>query len=74
MVKARMKVQSVLDQGTQKTVKLTAVYSDDKDSPNYTYSKATPSGNLELVISNPAAYEQFTVGKTFDLTFEEFTA
>lgn len=50
-------------------VKLQAVYSDDKGSPNYSFSQATPSGEISLMITNPAAFEQFAIGQTFDIDF-----
>jgi hypothetical protein len=73
MVSARMKVTSSEDfpnvQG--KRVQFEAVYSSDPTSPNYSWSKWTPSGQLSLNITNPDAYDQFAVGKTFELTFRE---
>lgn len=50
-------------------VTLQPVYSDDKSSPNYTWSKATPSGEVKLYITNPAAHEAFELGKTYLVTF-----
>lgn len=50
-------------------VKLQAVYSNDPESPNYSYSKATPSGEVTLMITNPGAFEQFAIGQTFDIDF-----
>lgn len=64
-------VQTVLDAGSYKTVTLVPVYSSDKESPNYSWSQYTPSGKIELSITNPAAYEQFAPGKKFLLTFTE---
>ena len=32
---------------------------------NETWSKYTPSGQLQMVISNPAAFEQFEQGKEY---------
>jgi O-acetylhomoserine/O-acetylserine sulfhydrylase-like pyridoxal-dependent enzyme len=34
-------------------VLLQPVYSDKKDSPNYSWSQATPSGELKMTITNP---------------------
>jgi hypothetical protein len=50
-------------------VTLHPVYSDDKSNPNYTWSQATPSGEVRLYISNPAAHEAFELGKTYLVTF-----
>ena len=38
-------------------------------SPNFTFSQASPSGELKILITNPAAFEQFAVGQTFDIDF-----
>ena len=50
-------------------VKLQAVYSEDPQSPNFSFSKATPSGEVTLMITNPDAFEQFAIGQTFDIDF-----
>ena len=71
MVTAKFKVQNVNDFGNYRQVSLAPVYSSDKSSPNYTWSQYTPSGKLEMTITNPSAYEKFSVGKTFLMTFEE---
>lgn len=36
---------------------------------NETWSKYTPSGELKMTITNPAAIEQFDLGKAYLLTF-----
>lgn len=71
-VKARMVVESNVGDDQQRQVSLRAVYSPDPESPNYSFSKWTPSGQLNLTITNPAAFEQFETGKVFDLTFTEY--
>jgi hypothetical protein len=45
------------------------VYSADKESPNYTYSQATPQASMRLVITNPEAFEQFEPLKIYDVVF-----
>lgn len=70
-VTARFQVTNVNDWGTHRQVQLSPVYSSDKSSPNYSWSTATPSGKFEMTITNPGAYEQFRVGKTFHITMEE---
>ena len=37
------------------SVEFSPVYSDNPESPNYTWSKYTPSGTIALNITNPAA-------------------
>lgn len=50
-------------------VKLQAVYSEDQASPNYSFSQATPQGEVSMMITNPVAFEQFAIGQTFDIDF-----
>jgi hypothetical protein len=75
-VKARMRVVARAEKnwGAGKKldaveVKLQAVYSDDKGTPNYSFSQATPSGEVSLMITNPTAFGQFAIGQTFDVDF-----
>ena len=72
-VAAKMKCKSVtiFDGEGGREIKLSAVYSDDKESPNFSWSKYTPQGELSMRITNPAAYEQFEPGKSYLLTFAE---
>ncbi|MEK7178560.1 MAG: hypothetical protein AAB721_02820 [Patescibacteria group bacterium] len=52
-------------------VTLQPVYaSGPDDKANTEWSKWTPSGQLQMTITNPAAYEQFQLGKAYyvDLT------
>lgn len=54
-------------------VTLHPVYSDDKNSPNYSFSEATPSGELRLFISNKEAFGKIVRGKTYDINITETT-
>lgn len=38
---------------------------------NQDWSKYTPSGKLEMTITNPGAVEQFDVGAVYEMTFEK---
>jgi len=40
------------------------------DGENADWSKYTPSGKIEMCITNPAAIEQFSLGQEYYLTFE----
>ena len=68
-VKARMKVDSILVCATHRFVKMSAVCSSDRESPNYSFSQATPQASLEMTITNPGAFAQFELGKEYDLVF-----
>lgn len=81
-VKAKFKCDSVTpyswDEGKTiagKNIGMTAVigYNADgtRSDENEAWSEATPSGQLSMHISNPAAFEQFEEGKAYYLTFEE---
>lgn len=71
---ARMRVDQIevyQPEGTpepvSKTVRLSPVYSDDPDSPNYSFSTATPAGLLQLTITNPAASGSFDPNEEKDI-------
>lgn len=70
-VKAKMQCVSVLPTSdNQKVVNLLAVVSDSEE--NKSFSRWTPSANLEMIISNETpAGEYFKTGKEYFLTFEE---
>lgn len=55
---------------TTRVIRLTPVYSSDPESENYSWSKATPAGNLEMTVTNPAAFDQFEENGEYLLTFE----
>lgn len=49
-------------------IKLHAVWGDGKG--NESWSKATPSGEIKMMITNPAAIAAFELGKSYILTFD----
>jgi hypothetical protein len=67
-VKAKFTVVSITDHGNDiKQVKLNAAVNGEG---NKDWSKYTPSGNIDMHITNPDAHSQFEVGKSYFLTFE----
>jgi hypothetical protein len=54
-----------------KEVVLNPVYSNDLGSPNFSFSKYTPSGEIRLYITNTDAHSFFEYGKTYDVVFTE---
>lgn len=50
-------------------VDFNAVYSSDPETENYSFSKATPSLNLTMSITNPGAFGAFEAGKEYYLDF-----
>lgn len=73
-LKARLSVQSVTDYGNYQSVHLTAVHSNDPASPNYSFSKFTPSAELKLTVTNPDAFGFFVAGQSYDLEFTSLAA
>ncbi len=64
MIRAKMMCQAAAeDDFGNEQVTLYAVYDDGK--ANKSWSEATPAGNLDLTISNPAAKGKFEVGKEY---------
>ena len=52
-------------------VSLYPVYASDPESPNHAFWKATPSGRVDLYISNPEAFGAFESGKAYFVDFTE---
>jgi len=46
-------------------VELMAVYSDDPEHPNHSWSKWTPSGNLTMQITNPEGTGYLVPGEEY---------
>lgn len=70
-MRAKMQCQSVTDFGTTEQVTLAAVYSSDPSSPNFVWSKASPSAQLSITISNPTARGHFKPGVEYFVDFSE---
>lgn len=51
------------------TVTLQPVYAGD-DGSNSDWSKYTPSGKIEMCITNPKAIDQFELGGEYIVTFD----
>jgi hypothetical protein len=76
MVRAKFKVQSIQDSTDQagkvhsRRVLLHPVYSDNPEHENRAFWQATPTGMLDMWITNPAAFEQFEQGAEYYIDFE----
>jgi hypothetical protein len=68
-ITARMQVWNIDKKETYENVMLHPVYSSDPDSPNYSFSQATPSGQVQMCISNPGAWGFFDLHKEYDIVF-----
>lgn len=73
MARTRAKFQclSVTDHGHNKSVKLNVVYSRVEGSENRDFTKATPSGTIEMTIDNPVAAVQFVPQRYYYVDFQE---
>lgn len=69
IIRAKMQVQSVLDETYGETVNLSAVYGGSTNAEDNTYASATPSGSIELRIDNPAARGKLRPGMKFYVDF-----
>lgn len=49
------------------------VCSSDPADPNYSFSKATPSGDISLTITNPTAFGFFQEGQEYLIEFTPAT-
>lgn len=68
-VRAKFQLHSVTDHAYGgKTLRFQAVY-DQSTEENRRFTKATPSGSMEMTIDNPAASEQFQLGKYYYADF-----
>lgn len=72
-VRAKFKCQSKIIHGEGESqfaaLNFQAVYGDGKE--NKEWSKYTPSGNLTMSVTNPAAFGWFEEGKEYYLDFTE---
>lgn len=73
-VRAKFKVQSrfTADYGpfsTPQTTVLLAAQYDPNLKEDQSYAKATPTGQLSMVVDNPSALLEFTVGRVFYVDF-----
>lgn len=67
---AKFKCETILKGVDAETPTLRAVYGKD-GTPNAQWSKWTPSGSVEMQITNPAAHGFFRPGVEYIATFRE---
>ena len=69
-VRAKFTVVAITDRGWSKEVELACQY-DQSVPEDQRFQKATPSGSIRMQIDNPAALEQFKLGKSFYADFTQ---
>lgn len=67
--RAKFQCLSVTDHGWNKTIKLGVVYSRKDGEENKDFTKATPSGTIEMQIDNLAAAVQFVPQQYYYVDF-----
>lgn len=74
--RAKFRCNAIEDYGFNKKVKLSVVYEGSlgSDEENKRFTKATPSGEIWMVIDNPEASVQFAPGKEYFVEFTEVAA
>lgn len=76
-VRAKFFVKSIRQLGTPGSdpvaeIEMSPVFGSYGDgAANETWSKYTPSGELKMVITNPAAIDAFEIGKAYYLDFTQ---
>jgi hypothetical protein len=70
-VRAKFRVHSILDFGPSKEITLGAVYEGSlgDNEENKRFTKASPNGQLKMMIDNPYAADQFAPGQEWYLDF-----
>ena len=76
MMRAKFQVTAVVKQTASETVSMVPVTGNQPFGPNgenedNTFARYSPSGSLELCISNPALAGKFTRGQKFYVDFME---
>lgn len=76
VMRAKLKIVSVVAGDGYEQLKLTAVYKDgaypaDGSDEDNSFAMWTPTANLEMTINNPALHGKFKAGKKFYVDFTE---
>lgn len=66
-MRAKLKIESVLSMEYIDQLKFRASYSDTKE--DNTYSKATPTAELTMTVTNPDLIGKFRAGQSFYVDF-----
>jgi hypothetical protein len=68
-VRAKMHLSEITTyEGTSKKLKFYTRY-DNAIPEDRAFTKATPNGSVEMLVDNPAALEQFEIGKHYYVDF-----
>ena len=67
--RAKIAINEVKKTAWAETIVASPVYSGDKNSEDNTFSSATPSGNIELCVSNKDLWGKINPGDVFYVDF-----
>jgi hypothetical protein len=70
MIVAKFTCTGIRNADEGEYVSLRAVYTTDPEDPNHSWSKWTPSGSMEMQITNPDARGKFVEGVEYFLTLK----
>lgn len=76
IMRAKMRIADIESSNEQQHIKLEAVgrsdaYPEDGSDENNTFSKFTPTANLNMTVTNPALAGKFNKGQEFYVDFRE---
>lgn len=70
-MRAKVRVETILQTSYGEELKLTAVYSGDKNHEDNTFSSATPSATFVMTITNKELWGKFKPEQKFYVDFTE---
>jgi hypothetical protein len=73
-ITAKVSVSEIRTTTYSENVIAAPVCSSGPEDPNKSFSEATPSGKIELSITNKKAHGFFRAGREYLVTFEDVTA
>jgi hypothetical protein len=68
-MRGKFKIDEVTRTDYAEKLKFSAGYGGDKNSEDNTYSAATPTGSIELSITNKALWGKFNPGEKYYIDF-----
>ncbi len=71
LMRAKVQVETVNSSRYSDEVTMTAVYTNDKNKEDNTFSEATPNASFKMTISNKALHGKIRPGQKFYVDFTE---
>jgi len=70
-MRAKLKIESITKNEYNEELKFSAVYGNSTNKEDNTFSEATPSASLTMVVSNKELHGKFKPGQKFYVDFTE---